>query len=661
MESALEGADPASQILVAIVLAALSGVPGVLARKFVPGQILAAVMAAAASLLGLTGAVRTLLEHRTTAFSLAWTLPFGPADLAVDPLSALFLIPVFLVFGCGSLYALGYWPAAENRSTEPALTFFYGILAAAMAGLVVARNGVLFLMAWEAMALSAWFLLATEHRDPAVRQAGIVYLAATHAGTAALFVLFCILRGATGSFVFPAPHSLDPALVPATVLFLAALAGFGAKAGIMPLHIWLPAAHASAPSHISALMSGVMLKMGIYGLVRTISFFAPVPLWWGGLILVLGVVSALAGIVLAASQRDLKRLLACSSIENIGIIALGIGTALVGEATGNVPLYTLGMTGALLHLLNHSLFKPLLFFGAGAVIHATGTREMDRMGGLARLMPRSALFFLVGALAICGLPPLNGFVGEFLLYAGFFGEAVADPVPLLALPAPLLAVVGGIAVVSFVKLYGVVFLGVPRCGAHHHPHLPDWRMGVPMGLLALLCLAAGIAPGPVLCLVEPAVAAFGMVPPAALETLVPLGWLTLGAGMLGAAVILAGLLLMYRLKRTPAVRGTTWGCGYPVPSPRMQYTGVSFAGSLVRQFEGVVAPRREGPAVAGFFPAPALFRFVPTETILERVIMPLFRAAGFSFAFLRRLQHGRLHLYMLYILTTLFLLMVWAH
>ncbi|ADI83580.1 proton-conducting transporter membrane subunit [Geobacter sulfurreducens] len=661
MESALEGADPASQILAAIVLVALSGVPGVLARRFVPGQILAAVMAVAASLLGLTGTIRTLLEHRTTAFSLAWTLPFGPADLAVDPLSALFLIPVFLVFGCGSLYALGYWPAAANRSTEPALTFFYGILAAAMAGLVVARNGVLFLMAWEAMALSAWFLLATEHRDPAVRQAGIVYLAATHAGTAALFVLFCVLRGVTGSFVFPAPHSLDPALVPATVLFLAALAGFGAKAGIMPLHIWLPAAHASAPSHVSALMSGVMLKMGLYGLVRTISFFAPVPLWWGGLILVLGAVSALAGIVLAASQRDLKRLLACSSIENIGIIALGIGTALVGEATGNVPLYTLGMTGALLHLLNHSLFKPLLFFGAGAVIHATGTREMDRMGGLARLMPRSALFFLVGSVAICGLPPLNGFVGEFLLYAGFFGEAVADPVPLLALSAPLLAVVGGIATVSFVKLYGVIFLGVPRCGAHHHSHLPDWRMGAPMGLLALLCLAAGIAPGPVLSLVEPAVGAFGMVPPAPLETLVPLGWLTLGAGMLGAAVILSGLLLMFRLKRTPAARGTTWGCGYPAPSPRMQYTGVSFADSLVRQFEGVVAPRREGPAVAGFFPAPVLFRFVPTETILERVIMPLFRVAGFSFAFLRRLQHGRLHLYMLYILTTLFLLMVWAH
>ncbi len=283
------------------------------------------------------------------------------------------------------------------------------------------------------------------------------------------------------------------------------------------------------------------------------------------------------------------------------------------------------------------------------------------MGGLARLMPRSALFFLVGSVAICGLPPLNGFVGEFLLYAGFFGEAVADPVPLLALSAPLLAVVGGIATVSFVKLYGVIFLGVPRCGAHHHSHLPDWRMGAPMGLLALLCLAAGIAPGPVLSLVEPAVGAFGMVPPAPLETLVPLGWLTLGAGMLGAAVILSGLLLMFRLKRTPVARGTTWGCGYPAPSPRMQYTGVSFADSLVRQFEGVVAPRREGPAVAGFFPAPVLFRFVPTETILERVIMPLFRVAGFSFAFLRRLQHGRLHLYMLYILTTLFLLMVWAH
>ncbi|WP_298439284.1 proton-conducting transporter membrane subunit, partial [Geobacter sp.] len=384
MESAIEGADPASQILAAVLLAALSGLPGVVARRFVPGQILAAVTAVGASLLGLSAAVRMLIGRQTTTFSIAWTLPFDPCEITIDPLSALFLIPVFLVFGCGSLYALGYWPAAANRSTEPSLTFFYGLLAASMAAVVVARNGVLFLVAWEVMALSAYFLLIAEHRDPAVRQAGIVYLVATHAGTAGLFVMFSLLRGATGSFLFPAPHTLNPLLVPATAIFLGALVGFGAKAGLMPLHLWLPAAHASAPSHVSALMSGVMLKMGIYGLLRIISLFAPVPLWWGGLILLLGTVSALAGIVLAASQRDLKRLLACSSIENIGIISLGIGTALVGEATGNVPLFTLGMAGALLHLLNHSLFKPLLFFGAGAVIHAAGSREIDRMGGLAR-------------------------------------------------------------------------------------------------------------------------------------------------------------------------------------------------------------------------------------------------------------------------------------
>lgn len=660
MESALDGGDPASQILAAVVLAALSGLPGVALRRFLPSQLLAAVTAVIASLLGVGGAVRMLAERRTATFSIAWTFPFGPGDIAIDPLSALFLIPVFLVFGCGSLYALGYWPAAANRATEPKLTFFYGLLAAAMAAVVVARNGVLLLMAWEVMALSAYFLLTVEHRDPTVRQAGIVYLVATHAGTAGLFVLFSLLKGTTGSFLFPAPHSLDPALVPATVLFVAALVGFGAKAGLMPLHLWLPAAHASAPSHVSAIMSGVMLKIGIYGILRTVSFFAPIPLWWGGLILVTGAVSALAGIVLAASQRDMKRLLACSSIENIGIIALGIGTALVGEATGNAPLFTLGMTGALLHLLNHSLFKPLLFFGAGAVIHATGTREIDRMGGLARSMPRTALLFLTGAVAICGLPPFNGFVGEFLLYAGFFGEAVSAPVPLLALAAPLLALVGGIVVITFVKLYGVAFLGTPRSAASH-PHPAGWQMGVPMGLLAFCCLATGIIPAPLFHLVTPAVAAFGTIPPVPLETLVPVGWLSLGMGLLGGAVLLVALFLAFRLRRTPVARGGTWGCGYLAPSPRIQYTGVSFADSLVRQFEGIVAPRREGPDIAGLFPAPASFRFAPTETILERIVMPLFRTAGLSFAFLRRLQHGRLHLYMLYFLTTLFLLMVWAH
>jgi hydrogenase-4 component B len=258
------------------------------------------------------------------------------------------------------------------------MTFLYGMLAAAMALVVVARNGVLFLIAWEVMALSAYFLLVTEHDEPEVRTSGIVYLIATHTGTAALFVLFSLLRLHTSSFLFPGPAGLHITLAAASLLFVAALIGFGSKAGLKPMHIWLPAAHANAPSHVSAMLSGVMLKMGIYGLLRFLSFVPERPLWWGELLTVAGLVSAFMGISLAASQRDIKRLLAYSSIENIGIITTGIGIALIGQTTGNASLAWLGMAGALLHVLNHSFFKPLLFMVR--VRHATGTREMDRMG-----------------------------------------------------------------------------------------------------------------------------------------------------------------------------------------------------------------------------------------------------------------------------------------
>jgi hydrogenase-4 component B len=408
--------DPVIRLCAAAGTIALSGFPGLfLSRSPGTGQRIAACLSILASLAGLATAVGLLLSPRPESWFLDWNLPFGPCELAADPLSALFMIPLFLVCGCGSLYALAYWPADANRRTEPGMTCFFGLLSASMAFLLMARNGVLFLAAWEIMAMSGWFLLVTEHRDPEVRQAGIVYLVATHTGTIGLFILFAQLRAATGTFAFPPLHSLAPA-AGASGMFLAALVGFGAKSGLMPFHVWLPSAHANAPSHVSALLSGVMLKMGVYGMIRTIFLFrAPLP-WWGILLLVLGGASAVLGIVFAATQRDVKRLLACSSIENIGIIYIGTGVAVYAAATGNAPLALLGLAGALLHTLNHGIFKPLLFLGSGAIIHAAGTRELDRMGGLSRRLPWTSACFLVGSVAICGLPPLNGFAGEFLLY-----------------------------------------------------------------------------------------------------------------------------------------------------------------------------------------------------------------------------------------------------
>ena len=497
--------NPDIVIITATALIALSGLAGLIIRPAAFGQKLAAAITIPAAALGFCAAVLMLVRQGHAGYVIDWSLPFGVCEIGFDPLTAFFLLPIFLVTLCGSLYGLGYWPAARHQTTAPGVTFFYGLLPSAMAMVVMARNGALLLISWEIMALSAFFLLVTEHTEHEVRKAGTVYLLTTHTGSAALIILFSLLNAVTGSFLFPAQGTLAVTGQTAALMFILALFGFGAKAGIMPMHFWLPSAHANAPSHASAMMSGVMLKMGIYGILRFLSFCPHKPLWWGGTLLIAGIVSALLGICFAAVQTDIKRLLAYSSIENIGIITTGIGMAMIGEATATPSLVLLGLSGGLLHVLNHSLFKPLLFFGAGGIIHSTGTRIISRMGGLAKGMRTSAMLFFVGSLAICGLPPLNGFAGEFLLYLGFFREALA-PVPVMVLGVPALGLVGGMAAITFVKLYGMVYLGTPRSQEAAHPHELSGVMLIPMGIMALLCLVGGIVPTLFLTLVQPVVA-----------------------------------------------------------------------------------------------------------------------------------------------------------
>lgn len=652
--------DPAVLVLIAILVTAFSGVPGLLIRGGATGQRLATLGAVIAAFLGLPSAISLLLAKTTTTFVIAWNLPFGACEIGLDPLSLFFLIPIFIVFLCGSLYANGYWPASSHRSSEPALTFFYGLLASGMGLVVVARNGVLFLIAWEIMALAGYFLMVIEHDKEEVRRAGTVYLVAAHIGAAALFVFFSLLRLHCSSFLFPGQGGLHLAAAPATALFIAALIGFGSKAGLMPLHIWLPSAHANAPSHVSAMLSGVMLKMGIYGLLRFFSFIPERPLWWGVVLAVAGLVSAFLGICLAASQRDIKRLLAYSSIENIGIIATGIGVAMIGQATGNPRLALLGMVGALLHILNHSLFKPLLFFCAGSIIHATGTRELDRMGGLGKRMRWSALLTLGGAIAISGLPPFNGFVSELFLYLGFFGEARAN-LPYVVLGAPVLALVGGVALISFVKLYGATFLGNPRSEQAAHCHEAPLSMLAPMGTLLGLCLLGGIFPQLLLPLATPLLATLTPVVSVTASQPLPLGWITMaGFAILGLAALLA-FSFRHRVRTLPTATAATWGCGYLRPSGRMEYTGTAFSEILTSLMSGIVRTRVAKAAVNGYAPQPAAFCYAPEETILERLLLPLFDVFGICFAFCRRLQHGQAHIYVLYIFATLLLLMLWIH
>lgn len=650
--------DPASLVLCAIALAGLSGLPGLLLRRGSLGQRLASVAALTSSLLALPSLLYLLLSGGAASFTLNWNLPFGPCEVALDPLSLFFLIPIFLVFPAGSLYALGYWPAASH-SSEKSVTFFYGLLAFAMALVVVARNGALFMMAWETMALSGYFLLIAEHREGEVRTAGLVYLVASHLGGAALLLLFASLFRITGGFGFPGAHSLALAAGLASTLFGLALAGFGSKAGLMPLHLWLPSAHANAPSHVSALLSGVMLKIGVYGILRVISFFPERPLWWGALLTAVGLTSAVMGICVASAQKDIKRLLAYSSIENLGIITTGIGMFLLGQGAGNHRLAFLGLAGALFHILNHAVFKPLLFFCAGSVMHATGTRDLDRMGGLARRLPFTAFFALCGAVAICGLPPFNGFASEMLLYLGFFGEARAGQ-PYLALGAPVLAMVGGVAVLSFVKLYGIAFLGEPRTEAAAHGHEATGSMLAPIALLACLALLGGLFPQLFLALVQPALrqlapdaAHFGTLP------VQPFWFAVAGGSVIGLALLL--FLFLQRKVKGHATSGPTWGCGYLRPSPRIQYTGSSFGAFFSSLSGALIRTRITLDPVTGLAPAAARMSYAPEETLLHRLVLPVLNIAGIACAFVRRLQHGEVQIYILYIFVTLMLLLLWVH
>ncbi len=655
--------DPFAALLFAVALIGASGLPGLLIRRPGPGQIISVATTVSAALLGMVAAFRIINTASPFHSLIHWQLPFNNCELSADPLSAIFLLPLFLASACCSVYGMAYMPSAAQPATEKRVTFFSGLLVASMAMVLIANNGVLLLMAWEIMALSSWMLLMTDQQDAMVQRAGTVYLLATHTGTMFLFVLFSLLHGITGSFILPTAHSLHESGGYAAVILIAALTGFGAKAGIMPLHIWLPGAHANAPSHVSALMSGIMLKVGIYGILRTASFFAVLPAWFGWLLLILGAVSAVTGITLASIQHDLKRLLACSSIENIGIICIGLGMALVGMESGNRMLTAFGLAGAFMHIINHALFKPLLFLGSGAIIHATGTRQIDRMGGLARIMPRTAPLFMAGCIAICGLPPFNGFAGELFLYFGAFSEGMNAHLPVMAFIAPLLALVGGLAVITFVKLYGSIFTGIPRSSDAAAGHETPSAMLLPMFVLAGLCLIAGIAMPLLLRLVAPAVVEYSGLTPFAFNELaasVPLRQFAIMNGLLFALASAIWLLWRFIVKRRAVAASDTWGCGYLAPTPRMQYTGTSFAELAAGIFGGWAGTVVRLPSLNAVFPSSTRFVIPTHERILDRIIIPLFTGADWCLSWLRRMQGGHLYLYMLYIFATLFVLMAWS-
>ena len=652
-------------VLLGIVTAATSGVPGLLlSRSSNFGQWVTTVLAVIGSVIGLSGVGVFWVTGGTHPIVRPWAIPGAEFHVAMDGLSALFLVPIFLVYLLGSIYGLDYWKQTEHPQNGRKLRLFYGLLPAGMALLVIARNGIVFMVGWEIMALSAFFLVTTEDHERNVREAGWIYLVATKVATMSLIALVALLRAVSGSYTL-APlneSSLTPGT--ATAIFVLILVGFGVKAGIMPLHVWLPSSHAIAPSHVSAIMSGVIIKMGIYGIVRFTSLVPHPPVEWGVIMLGLGAVSGVLGVAFAIGQHDLKRLLAYHSIENIGIIVMGIGLALIGRSLGRGEWIILGLSAALLHVWNHALFKALLFLSAGSVIHAVHTREIDELGGLARRMPRTAFCFLVGAVAICGLPPLNGFVSEFLLYLGLFstlGISGGNSYTSAAFAAPALALIGALALACFVKVFGAVFLGTARSEHVRHAHESGLSIVGPMGVLVVCCFFIGLAPTWIAPVIGKGVSAWapelGDSGPR-LTSLAALDWISVMAFALVALLTLASLLLWHRLRNSVVETGPTWGCGYAAPTSRMQYTSSSFAEMLVGLFAWALRPRTHRPRNLELFPQRTNFHSHVPDAVLEAVL-PTFRFGAWLFSWCRVFQQGNIHIYLLYIFLTLLILLLW--
>jgi len=596
-----------------------------------------------------------------------WTVPFGECSLRLDPLNLVFLAAIVVLVLSSAIYGTGYLRPYRGKKPLGIHAFFYLVFMAAMVLIVTAGNAILFLGAWEVMTLSTFFLIIFDDEKPAVRQAGFIYLIASHCATFFLFLMFFLMAHAAGSMDFDVMARTDFPQAVAALAFLLALAGFGVKAGFLPTHIWLPYAHPAAPAHISALLSGIAIKMGIYGICRVLWIVKTLPGWCGYTLLALGIVSGLMGVLYALGQHELKRLLAYHSIENIGIIAVGLGVGLLGRSHQVPFLAVLGFGGALLHVVNHALFKGLLFLGAGSVIHRTHSGEMDHLGGLAKTMPWTAGFFLAGALSICGLPLFNGFVSEFLIYFGLFTglrELPPEGVVACSLGILSLALMGALALACFSKVYGIVFLGKPRTDIKTDgaPEGTPFSMLLPMAILAALCLWIGLVPQSVTSLIFGGGTYLAHTDAFAVRLGTVLGPLAtvVRMALLFLALIL-GLVLLRRLflGTKPLPVRETWSCGFVAVSSRIQYTSASFARMIVELMKNILLFRRRGGQVTGVFPGKAHMKSSVHDASEEMIFRP---GLALSNEISKKLGHSRIRytqLYLMYILLFLVFLLIW--
>jgi formate hydrogenlyase subunit 3/multisubunit Na+/H+ antiporter MnhD subunit len=600
-------------------------------------------------------AVRSLLQGETITLPTRLTFWGEPLALIIDPLTAFFILVVNFTCITGAFYATGYVRSYLNKSkTELVLHFIsYTLLHYSMLLVTMLQTGLAFLFAWELMSVSSFFLVIFEGEKRETLRAGINYLIQMHIAMLFLLIGFVLLEMQTSEMSFPAlsSHFAHHANFG---LFLIFFIGFSFKAGFMPLHTWLPHAHPAAPSYISAVMSGVMIKMGIYGILRVLMHVQRDFVAIGSVVFVVATVSGLLGVMIAIVQHDLKRLLAYHSIENIGIIGMGIGLGLIGLGIGNQPLAVLGLSGGLLHVLNHSLFKSLLFYAAGSVYTQCHTRSLDALGGLIKKMPQTAMLFLIGAIAICGLPPFNGFISEFLIYkAALQGlqkvTLFTGVFSLMTLSA--LALIGGLAIFCFAKAFGIVFLGTGRSQAVTNAGEVASSMRYPLFAIVIVMLSIGVLPGLYLRVLSPIVAQF--VP--GFQTLpLPLTGTMTTVGLAAVVFVLlsAGIywLRSIKVRRSPIAAGSTWGCGYTGPAQRMQYTATSFA----ENYTHLAAPllniekHYETIAESEIFPKKRKFETHSADLVEDKVYMPGVALARRVFDKATVIQSGHARHYVMY-------------
>jgi hydrogenase-4 component B len=610
-------------------------------------------------------AVQALRTGGVQASTFSWSLPNAALSFGLDPLSAFFLCPLFLVGALAACYGRVYLIEHAPHRNLAVPWAAYNLMLAGMALVLVARHAILFLFAWEVMSLAAYLLVSFDHQQASVRRASFVYLIATHIGVACLLALFLALGSLAHSFEFGAMAATPmPSAAIASLLFLLALIGFGAKAGLFPLHVWLPEAHAAAPTHVSAVMSGVLIKMGVYGILRVVMLLGGPRPYWGPLLMTLGVVGGAVGIGCSLYQRDIKRLLAYSSVENVGLILLGLGTGLWGISSNRPAIAMLGTVGGLLHVWNHAVMKGLMFLGAGSLAHRCHSKDIEQLGGLCRRMPQTATGLVVGATAMAGLPPLNGFVSEWLLYSGLMRAALAAEgryaVMLLAAIASV-SLIGAMAALSFARLIGMALLGEPRASRAEAATEASAFMTIPMLLLGGMALTIALTPDVFVGLFQATSAQ--LLGHAAACAATPIGLAQLGVlnrVLLCSLVVGVGAAALLQSKDRIR-QEETWSCGFVAPTHRMQYSGRAFS----ELFTSGILPRALGPRLnaelpSGLFPTSARIETTATDPVTRSVYEPFFERWASRFVQLRFMQQGILHVYVLYILVTLLFALAWS-